>query len=260
MKILPIHPFRRHPTSGLPVRAVGFRTDGSPLWPLLGSEGDGATDTATAQTGTQGGAGGTTDSGQGATGSGSTSDDKGAAQSDGDKPTDATVSREEFDQLRRQLSAADKKREEAERRAKEFEDRDKSELDKATERAAQLEAERDSAREEAAQLRLERTMLADPTYGADKWHDPEDVLVRLGKAVKDGQVTIKEDGKVEGVTAFLKKLSIEKRYLLKSEGGSAATSGATGSAMNGDKRGASGESKEAKRARLEAEFPALRRR
>lgn len=258
MKILPLHPYRRHLTSGVPIRAVGFRADGSPLWPMLGAEGDSG-DT-TAQTGAQGGTGSTTDSGQSASASGSNSGDGDTGQSTGDKPPETTVSRDEFETLRRQLSAADKKREEAERKAKEFEDRDKTELDKATERATAAEAERDKAREEAAQLRLERTMLADPTYGADKWHDPEDVLVRLQRAVKDGQVTITDDGKVEGVPNFLKKLSTEKKYLLKTESGSAGTTSATGSTMNGDKRGKSDEDAKAKRARLEAEFPALRRR
>jgi hypothetical protein len=41
MHNLPIHPTRIHPLTGVPLQAIGFRPDGSPLWPIMGgAEGD----------------------------------------------------------------------------------------------------------------------------------------------------------------------------------------------------------------------------
>jgi hypothetical protein len=33
---LPVHPTKRHPLTGAPLRAVGFRRNGDPLWPVMG--------------------------------------------------------------------------------------------------------------------------------------------------------------------------------------------------------------------------------
>lgn len=35
---LPVHPTNRHPLTGQPIRAIGTRPDGSPLWPILGGD------------------------------------------------------------------------------------------------------------------------------------------------------------------------------------------------------------------------------
>lgn len=41
--VLPVHPRLRHPLTGEPIVAVGFRKSGSPIWPIIGaSEGDGS--------------------------------------------------------------------------------------------------------------------------------------------------------------------------------------------------------------------------
>lgn len=40
---LPSHPYWRHPLTGLPLQAVGFKKNGNPIWPIMGASED-ATD------------------------------------------------------------------------------------------------------------------------------------------------------------------------------------------------------------------------
>lgn len=243
--------------------------DGRPVWPFAGAEGEaegGETGGAQGGSGGTGGAqGGTTSDGSG-TGGETKKDGDGERQSSSD-----TVSRDEFERIRNQLSAADKKREEAEKRAKEFEDKDKGELEKATERADSAEKRVQALEGQLADLRLGEAMLTDPTYGADKWHDVEDVLYRLRRAVEDegSAVSIAEDGTVKGVSAFLKTLATNKKHLLKTPA-QGAGGGASGDAANRDRRNGASEGGDGgggrksavssdRRKVLEENYPSLRR-
>lgn len=241
---------------------------GRPVWPVAGAEGEGE---GGETGGAQGGSGGTGGAQGGSTSDGSTGGET-KKEGDGERQTSSdTVSREEFDRIRNQLSAADKKREEAEKRAKEYEDKDKGELEKATERADTAEKRVQALETQLADMRLSEAMLTDKEYGADKWHDPEDVLVRLRKAAKDdaSSVSIAEDGTVKGISAFLKQLATNKKYLLKTPA-QGAGGGASGDAANRDKRGGSGTSdgdggtgksgvSAERRKKLEESYPSLRR-
>ena len=40
LKALPLHPSLLHPLTGQPLRAIGARPDGSPLWPIMGASED----------------------------------------------------------------------------------------------------------------------------------------------------------------------------------------------------------------------------
>lgn len=235
--------------------------DGRPVWPYFGAEGEESGNA----TGTQSGSGSTGGAQSGGTSEGEGSEAEGTAQSGGQSSSDSDgVTREEFDRIQRQLSEADKKREAAEKRAKEFEDRDKSEIDKATERAETAEARVKELETELRTARLDKAMLTDKDYGADKWHDVEYVLSALSRAVSDGSVTIEEDGTVKGVPAFLKSLASNKKYLLRTPAGGA---GSTGDANNRDRRGGgtgSGsatdkETKDKRRKELQEQYPSLRR-
>jgi hypothetical protein len=80
----------------------------------------------------------------------------GEGGSDGDpKP----VTREEFDRLRSQLSASDKRRDEAEKKLKAQDDAKKDELTKATERAQELEKTVTAQSKELADMRLQNAFL-----------------------------------------------------------------------------------------------------
>jgi hypothetical protein len=235
--------------------------DGRPIWSYFGAEGEGDGNTS----GTQSGSGSTDGAQSGGTSEGGTSEGEGSAQSGGQSSSDGgTVTREEFERIQRQLSEADKKREAAEKRAKEYEDKDKGELEKATERAETAEARVKELEGEMARFRLEKSMLTDKDHGADKWHDVDYVLSALQGAVKDGSVTIEEDGTVKGVSGFLKSLASNKKYLLKAP---ASGSGASGDSNNRDRRGGStgsgeGSTDEAakkRRKELQEQYPSLRR-
>jgi hypothetical protein len=218
---------------------LGFTREGKPFWLNRGASEPDQTDD-----GAQGGTGGDGTAGQGAgtTSGGNTDDDNGDDAQSGDKDSGNAVSREDFEKIQRQLSAADKARQDAQDALKKIEDAKKGDLEKATERADTAE-KRVAELEQALQdMRVEQTVLTDPEYGADKWHDPEDILVRVRNAVKDGQVELK-DGVPEKtqVQKFLKDTASKKSYLLKTTGGGAAGGKSGSSVGGGDRRNKDGD-------------------
>jgi hypothetical protein len=123
---------------------------------------------------------------------------------------------------REHLSAADKKREAAERerdamaaKLKEIEDKDKSELERTTERVKVLEQQVQQDKEEIGKLRLENAFL---TVNEVSWHDNEDAL----RAARDGgylEQVVKDDGTIDRdkLNRQLKSLADKKKYLVKTE-------------------------------------------
>jgi hypothetical protein len=131
---------------------------------------------------------------------------------------------EAAERMREHLSQADKKRAEAEKerdalaqRLKEFEDKDKSELERATARVQELEkkaAEQDS---ELADLRLQNAFL---TVNNVTWHDPAAALLLAQReGFLDGVVG--QDGKVDQakLKTKLEQLAKQKEYLVKKDAG-----------------------------------------
>lgn len=134
-----------------------------------------------------------------------------AAGTTGTTTTDSgqsTVSRAEFDQLRAQLAAADKKRAEAEQAHAQLRDKDMPALQKA-ERDLQVAtaalAERDAV---IANQRLELAFYADNTRD---WHNPGAALALLDRA----KITVDQEGKVMGMKDALTALATAHPYLLK---------------------------------------------
>lgn len=178
-----------------------------------GQEGQQGTGSDGAQTGGQGTG---TDGAQG-TGSGSGTGADGAQQNS-DTNTDSnnnTVSREEFDKLRNQLSAADQKRANAETELQKLKDKDLSEMDKAKKDLQTVTDERDSLIGELNKLRLSNAFLSANDIS---WNN-SDVALEVARsqgylvdAVNDkGEVDTKELAKA------LKKLSDEHKYLVKAK-------------------------------------------
>lgn len=224
---------------------------GGPIW-MLNNPGDG---TEGAQGGQGAATGGTAGQGAGTTDSTGTTGSTGEGAQSGAATTDDKVSRTEFETLRNQLSAADKARQAAEDKLKGIEDAKKGDLEKATERADQAEQKATQLEQEVQQLRLEKAMLTDAEFGADKWHDPDDVLVRLNRAVKDQQVVLK-DGVPDPaqVKAFLKELSTKKAYLLKSTAGTGdGATGKSGEAVGAGDRRTTADS-DARKAQLRSKY------
>lgn len=201
--------------------------NGKPVWPVIGgAEDDG---TQSGPEGTENA--GQDEGGQGSEGSGNDSEDDGqsANDSEGEKP----VTRVEFDRLRSQLSAADKKREEAENKVKKFEDANRSELEKAQKAAEEATAERDSAREQLREVGIRESFrdVSEDQKPPLVWHNTK---VAMGLLDKD-LYAIAEDGAVSGMDKAVKALAKDHAYLLNKE-----TSGdgkSSGGSFNGGKPG-----------------------
>jgi hypothetical protein len=121
---LPLHRILLHPRTGLPLRAVGLRRDGRPIWPVLGAAPD------------------------------DDDDDDG----DGDKDDDAKLGDAGTAALRKErqrAAKAEKALKEAQAKLQEANDRDKSEVDKAKDAAAAAER-----RAEEAERKLLRAEVA----------------------------------------------------------------------------------------------------
>lgn len=180
-----------------PLLAPLFTWRGRDVYPVFGAEGDGDGD------------GGEPDSEPDADDA-DTDDGKGDAKDGGEQP----VSRAEFDQLRKQLSAADKKRADAEKRLKDIDDAKKDELTKATERAEALEKTVTAQSKQLSEMLLQNAFLVADT--GITWHDPADALdIAERRGYLDG--VIGEDGKVDSkvLGTKLKELAKAKPNLVK---------------------------------------------
>lgn len=142
--------------------------------------------------------------------------DDGEGKDEGTKSGEQPVSREEFERLQAQLSAADRKRNEAEKRLKAIADKDKDELTKATERVEELTKTTEAQAKENANLRLQNAFL---TVNGIKWADPEDALAL---AERGGYLEglVGEDGKVDGkkLKSKLEALATAKPHLVVKDG------------------------------------------
>jgi len=172
-----------------------FTWRGRNVYPLFGAEGD--------------------EDGDGGADSEPDTDEDDDAGDGGSGEGSNAVTREEFDQLRKQLSASDKNRAAAEKKLKDIEDAKKDELTKATERAEVAEKRVQQQDEELSSLRLQNAFLTANT--GVTWHDPEDAL---DVAQRRGYLkeVVGEDGSVDKakLTAKLKELAKVKPHLVKS--------------------------------------------
>lgn len=164
---------------------------------------------------------------------------------------DAVVSRDEFEQLKRRMQAADQR---ASRAEQELNEKKRAEQDEVTNLKQDLETAQKTIGE--LQTLIDKTALENAFFKNNKhtWHDPADALALLdreGVEVKDGTVT--------GLGPAIEKLAKAKPHLLKSEsdsGGGKGSSEASGSANNGTRKG--GKQQVPDKQRLASRFPALR--
>lgn len=174
-----------------------FTWQGLDVYPVFGAEGEGE--------------------GEGDSDGESDTDDEAEGGEGGAKEGSDTVTREEFEKLRKQLSAADKNKSAAEKKLKEIEDSKKDELTKATERAEQLTKENAKLGNDLAQLRLQNAFLTAET--GVTWHDPADALALAERQGYLDEV-VGEDGKVDGkkLATKLKELAKAKPHMVKTSG------------------------------------------
>lgn len=167
-----------------------------------------------------------------------------------DKPApSSTYTAEEYEAVKTRMQNADRAKLAAEQKIREFEDKDRSELEKAQRDLAEVEQERDALKTQVSDLRIHNAFLVSNRY---EWNNPQTAL-RLADL---SEVTIGDDGKVVGLDAALEKLSKSDPYLLKpsepeGDSGGTPTGGAVGSGKANDGK--------LDRKRLEDKYPALRR-
>lgn len=168
-----------------------------------------------------------------------------------DKDKSDTVSREEYNRILRRMQAADRNRQAAEDKVKEFTDKDKSELERATELADGLKTENESLTALIRDLRIEKAFLISNQY---TWHDPEDVLVAV-KGELD-KIDISDDGVVDkkSLKSVLDDIAKRKPHWIKPVNGGNGSSGEPGPGRSNNHK-----DDKAKRKDLEDKFPALRR-
>jgi len=164
-----------------------------------------------------------------------------------DKSSD-TISKADFDALNTRMKAADRAKSAAEARVKEFEDKDKSELEQASSQLEEANATIESMSGELTQAQISAAFVADNKY---KWKNPATAL-RLADL---SEVTI-EDGKVNGLDKALETLAKSDPYLLDT-GDSEDEALKTRTAAGGTPK--RGDKNKAKREELIKKYPALRR-
>lgn len=134
--------------------------------------------------------------------------------------TEETVSKAQHEQLRAQLAAADRKRQEAETALQGIKDKDLPEMDR-MKRDLQTATERaDKAERELRDARVSNAFFRDNSY---KWHDAAAAL----KMADLSEVNIADDGTVTGMKEALKRLATANPWML--DKGTTGDDGAAGS-------------------------------
>lgn len=169
----------------------------------------------------------------------------------------SVVSRAEFEALRNQLAAADKKRVEAEQAHAQLRDKDMPQLEKLTRDLADATKVTEEMQDANRILRVENAFLTANEY---EWHNSALALQSLDRS----RITVDAEGNVQGMKDALKALATAHPYLLKPkvvEGEGEVSTGnvppGTAPANGGiaPRQGAKTDVKEAK-----TRFPALRQR
>lgn len=156
----------------------------------------------------------------------------------------------------RNAAEARKALEAANAKIKEFEDKDRSELEKAQNDAREAQEVRDKLNQTVSGLRMQVAFLSSNDVN---WHDPA-VALRL---LDTTDISIDDDGNVKGMKEAIKRLADGHKYLVKSKDGDAGNGDEerpprkkTGDSTNGSVGGGS----KIDRKKMEERFPALRGR
>jgi hypothetical protein len=209
------HPSLSHPHTGEPLRAVGFRANGTPIWPILGASPD------------DGGG-----EGDGSSGGGSGDGDSGERQPAGDKPL-GPAGEKALGEERDARKAAEKRAKAAESELEKARTANLSEADKKI-----AEARKEAAAEatKAANSRLVNSE-ARAIAAELKFRDTRDVVVQLRDDL--GSVEVDTDGEVDekALRKLIADLAKTKPYLV--DDGKTVTAPAKdagiGASGNGDK-------------------------
>jgi hypothetical protein len=201
--LMPLHPLLRHPHTGEPLRAIVQMDDGEYLWPLLGADGEG--DDNGDENNEDDGVEDQDDPEDDA------ADDKGGKTPKGKAKGD-TVSREEYERLLTRMKAADRNRAEAQRKAEEYERKDKTELENAQADLKKAVEQHEKLQGNFKTLALTNAFLIASQRADIVWHN-----VKVAqKAAELGELEVDPDtGEVDGIDKAIKALAKEQPYLVK---------------------------------------------
>lgn len=210
-------------------------------------------------TGAQGGTGAGTETGttgdpsQGQTGAAQGGSETGQGQQTGQETS--TVSRADFETLKRQLQAADQNRTKAEADLKALKDAQLTESERTKQHLEEAKAEITKLQQQLNDERISNAFLTDNTY---EWHDPRAAL----KLADRTNVKVAEDGTVTGLKEALKAVADANAWMLKpkAEGEGGAAKDDKGKTGNTGVSGAAGKSGQGNQSDLEKRFPQLRGR
>lgn len=233
---------------GTVFQPIGF-INGKPVWPVLGGAEDGAEGSSGAD---NDGDGVEKQDGQGSSQDGSEGSGDGSESQDGGAGQTVEELQAELERIRTRMQAADRRASNAESKVKQFEDKDKSELERAQARVKELE-DRDRERDEKFRTLQLREAFRDASAGEKlSWHNMTIAMRELDNEL----ISVEEDGTVKGMAAAVKKLAKDHSYLVKTE-----DNGGNGRASGGSYNGKqTGKSSPTDREKLASKFPALRGR
>lgn len=248
-----IKPGLRHPHTGALIKALGFKRNGDPIWPVLGAAPDDADD----------GDDTPPDDGDDADDGDDEDDDTDAdsgktkkkpkKSGDDEDDDEETVPKWKLDKLHTRMTAADRRASELQKQlddlkaTKDINPEVKKELDELKSKMGPVQTERDT-------LRLHVAFLTNNTI---KWRDPEAAL----KLVDLSEVEFDDKGRVDkrALKAALKDLAASKSYLVADDTADddtkdKDTTPVTTTAKNGKRRGSKPDTD---RAALAKRYPVL---
>lgn len=234
---------------GTAFQPIGY-INGKPVWPVIGgADGDG--DEGSSGTGDDGDAGDGNDQGNAAAGSDGTGDSSESGKAGG---SEETVSKAEFEALKRRMQAADQRASNAETKVKDFEDKDKSDLEKANNRVEELE-KRDRERDADFKALQMRDAFRDASDAEElSWHNSGLAM----KELKQDLITVEDDGTVKGMVNAIKALAKDHPYLVKPKDDDDNNEGQASGGSFGGKQG--GKKVVDDKNKMSAKYPALRGR
>lgn len=195
-----------HPVFG---RAIGWRTarpgevGAQPIWKQAGGADDDGGDGTGDGDGGDGDGSGDGDADQDKDGKANTDKDKG----DGDK----VVPQSKYDQIKKQLSEADKKKSAAERELQKIKDKDKPEVERVQGELATAVKERDELQTNFTGLARKYAFVSTSNDLGIQWVNTRTAL----RVAELDDLEISSDGTVEGIEGVLKQLAKDHPYLVK---------------------------------------------
>jgi hypothetical protein len=196
-----------HPITGKSMQALAWRSDGSPLWPLIGADDDG--NGTSVDDGSEEDADDDEDS----------TDDADAEGASGEKTTD-TVSKAEYDKLQakfnaqaKQLSMADKNKSAAQKALDEIERKKRTDLENASADLKKSTEENAVLRGTLKNMALRQAFMAASMTEKVSWHDAAVAQTAAAEAL--AAIEVNDEGEVVGdLRKIVKELAKSHKYLV----------------------------------------------